>query len=183
MGVSDAAPRAVLANYQELWRPPYAGTASVFLWTLDVAPRPGMGIVLPGGDGRQKFGVVIREATRAEVDYWYPYDLLDTVIRLATADELRVANEQHARDSERFWAQARIAAGIESGRRIRVVGRFPPLYPREGAATPTEIATYMTGWRRVWKRAENEHRPANELRAYEEVARYWTSLYRQGSKD
>lgn len=182
MGISHAAPRAVLANYQEFWRPPYEGTACMFLWTLAVAPRAGVGVILPGGDGLEKSGVVVRNATRAEFDYWDPSAPWYSVIRLATAEELRLANDQHADDSERFWAQARIAAGIESGRRTGVVGRFPPLYPREGTATETEITTYMTGWRRVWKRAENEHRPANELRAYEAVARYWTSLNRQGGK-
>lgn len=176
------APRAILAAYRSLVMAVNTASGPVFLWLLPETPVAGMRIVLPGGDGLEKFGVVIRNATQAEFDYSRPSAPLYSVIRLATAEELRVANEQHFEDSERFWAQARIAAGVESGRRIRVVGRFPELYPRDGAATPTEIATYMAGWRRVWKRAENEHRPANELRAYEAVARYWTSLYRQGSK-
>lgn len=168
---------AVLVAYRSLNKAIGTTSGLVFLWTLAETPAPGMRIVLPGGDGLEKFGVVIRNATQAEIDEERPSAPGYSVIRLANAEELRAANGQR----EQFWAQARIAAGISSGRHKRVVD-FPELYPRDGAATPTEIATYMAGWRRVWKRAENEHRPANELRAYEAVARHWTSLYRQGSK-
>jgi hypothetical protein len=168
---------AVLVAYRSLNKA--IGTTSdlVFLWTLPETPEPGMRIVLPGGDGLEKFGVVIRSATQADLDDSRPSAPEYSVIRLATPEELGAAKEQR----EQFWAQARIAAGIESGRHIGVVD-FPELYPRDGAATPTEITTYMTGWRRVWKRAENDHRPANETRAYEAVACHWTCLYRQGSK-
>ncbi len=175
-----SSPRAVLVAYRALHTGVHTASGPVFLWPFDEPPATGTRIVLPGVDGREEFGVVVREATQAEVDRERPSAPEYSVIRLATEDELRAANEQHAAASERFWAQARIAAGIEGGRRFRVVSGFPPLYPRGGAATPAEVATYMAGWRRVWKRAENEQRPANELRAYEAIARYWTSLHRHG---
>ena len=170
---------AVVAAYRELMVPANTASGIVFLWPLNAEPRPGLRIVLPGGDGRPHFGVVIRKATREEVEFSKPSSPWYAVIRLATEAELMEARAEHAADSERFWAQARLAAGMERGRRVSVIGRFPELYPTGGTATPSEASVYERGWRRVWKRAENEHRPDDELQAYEAIARRWGAVHRQ----
>jgi len=89
-------PRAVLAAYRSLDKGINTASGPVFIWPLAETPAVGVRIVLPGGDGRPRFGAVVRLATPAEIDESgllrpdaAPSLHMWMVLRLATPNELR----------------------------------------------------------------------------------------------
>lgn len=173
MGLFSRKQVAVIVSYRELTRTADpTGTGYAFVWPFRETPKPGTRVVVPGMDG-QAFGVVLRNATAKDVK---GLGTLKPIKRLVTKDELEKAHVKQGAETDKFWNQARIAAGLDKGRRAKVSDGFPEIYPASGSAKATDADVYGRGWYRIWKRAEEEGRATDEQAAYRAVAYRWFAI-------
>jgi hypothetical protein len=177
MGLFGRKSVAVIVAYRELTRTADpTGHGYAFIWPFQDKPQPGLRVVVPGTDG-QAYGVVLRTATTQDVRGLGP---LKPIKRLATKDELEKARAKQVAETDRFWNQARIAAGLDKGRRAKVSDDFPQIHPASGSANTADADVYGRGWYGIWKRAEEEGRAPDEQAAYRALAYRWFAVRDKG---
>jgi len=177
MGLFSRKQTAVIVAYRELARsadPTDHGYA--FVWPFGETPVSGTRVVVPGMDG-QAFGIVLREATAKDLK---GLGTLKPIKRLVTQDEIEKAHAKQGAETDKFWKQAQIAAGLERGRRARVGEGFPEIHPATGSATAEDADVYGRGWYRIWKRAVDEGRATEEQAAYRAIAYRWFAIRDNG---
>ncbi len=177
MGLCSSKPVAVIVAYRDLTHAAdLAGNGYAFIWPFRDEPKPGLRVVVPGQDG-QAYGVVLRSATAQDVR---GLGQLKQIKRLATQEEMDKARAKQVAEEGKFWSQARIAAGLDKGRRAKVSDDFPDLQPAGGSASAADADVFGRGWYHIWKLAEEDGRESDEQAAYRAVAYRWFAVRDKG---
>lgn len=154
------------------WDPNDLNHGYAYTWSLPTPPALGHRVILEHARGQK--GVVVGFGTT------YNGALLP-VHRLATMAEIDAAYAKAAADENAWLAMARRAAGLPSStRRSRVPNGYPAIAPVDGRAGVQSANEYGRMWWRVYKTAQAQAWPANEVQRVESIARRWYAVRDKG---
>ena len=170
-----AKPAAVQIQFRDLDQPPQRGPGKTYtyLWPLPDEPQAGQRVIVQGHDGPA--AAVVVEIGAGETPKGVE---LKPVTRLATPAEIEKAARKRARDQNAWFEIARRVAGLKTSGRARktIPDGMPPVPPADGYVDPETAEEYGRGWWRIYKRAEEAGRDADEVAKFKAVAHRWYDM-------
>ena len=150
-----------------------------YKWRLRDVPDVGDWVIVPGFDGHSLAVIVALDAGVSAKGL-----SLSSVARMATPSEisqfLGEVDALHAakkRDEADWLDMARAKAGLPVARKLpaRVPSGFDAIPPKSGTITGQRAKDRGRVWWKIYKRAQEARRPADELAAFKSIADFWYS--------
>lgn len=147
------------------------GGAYTYAWRYDFQPTIGQWVYVVGYDGPTT--AVIAALGRGESARGMK---LEPVVGIVPPEQVAQAATQAAKERAQWFDQARKAAGLPAYGKPprRPLPNYPAVPPATGTTKSREQANdYGGAWWRIYKQAQEDGLPANEVMAFKNVAQHW----------